>query len=99
MIDIVETGAFARWLDELRDRQAQLRIVARLARFARGNLGDVKALGGGLRELRITYGPGYRIYFAQQGDRIVVILAGGDKSSQSADIRRARQLLEDWTRS
>ena len=97
MIEIVETGVFKRWLDDLRDEQARQRIVARLARLRRGNFGDAKSLGGQLRELRLTYGPGYRIYFVQQGQRVVILLAGGTKSSQSPDIVRARQLLEAWS--
>jgi putative addiction module killer protein len=73
-----------------------LRIYARIDRLAVGNLGDVKPVGQGVSELRVNYGPGYRIYFAQKGRTLVVLLCGGDKGSQSADIARAKSLAEEW---
>ncbi len=92
---IVRTGAFIRWLDALRDRKGQTIIARRLERVAGGNLGDVKALGRGLHELRVAYGPGYRIYFTFEDDVIVVLLTGGDKSSQKRDIAAAYDMMED----
>lgn len=92
MLSIRTTATFDRWLAALRDSTARLRIQIRIDRFLNGNPGDVKALGGGLSEMRIDHGPGYRVYFQQRGPVIVVLLCGGDKSSQSADIERARRL-------
>jgi putative addiction module killer protein len=91
---IERSESFVRWLDGLRDRRAQTIIAARIARVGLGNLGDVKGLGGGLMELRIAFGPGYRVYFAIRGETVVVLLSGGDKDSQSRDIAKARALLE-----
>ncbi len=96
VIELIKTGEFDKWLRSLRDRNAVVRIAARLDRMAVGNAGDVKALGGGLSELRIDYGPGYRVYFMQRGPIIVVLLCGGDKSTQDKDIKRAKKLAEDW---
>ena len=90
---IVRTKMFGDWLSHLRDRFAQTVIVARIERVASGNLGDVKGLGGGLSELRISYGPGYRIYFTIEGGEVIILLAGGDKASQQRDIAKARTLL------
>jgi putative addiction module killer protein len=89
--------AFDKWFDGLRDRDAKLRISKRLARIERtGDLGDSRALGGGLSELRFDFGPGYRIYFIEDGDIIIILLGGGDKSSQSRDIEKARAaIVED----
>ena len=83
---------YAQWLDKLRDRQAKARIAIRIRRLSLGNPGDVRPVGGGVSELRIDYGPGYRVYFLKQGAALVVLLAGGDKSSQADDIRKARNL-------
>jgi putative addiction module killer protein len=98
MIQIRKTEVFAAWLDGLRDIQARARIQARIERLAMGNPGDVEPVGEGVSELRIHYGPGYRVYFIQQGRELVILLAGGDKSTQSQDIkaalRLARQLAE-----
>lgn len=80
---------FDAWLGSLRDRVARKRVVARLARLANGNAGDVGPIGAGVSELRIDHGPGYRVYFVQRGPLLIVVLGGGDKSSQSADIARA----------
>jgi putative addiction module killer protein len=92
---IVRTEAFIRWFDALRDRKGQTIIARRIERVAGGNLGDVKSLGGGLHELRIAFGPGYRIYFAYEGDVLVVLLTGGDKGSQKRDIAAAREMIEE----
>lgn len=83
------------WLDRL-DVSARARIQVRVLRFEAGNLGDHKSLGGGLWEARVMYGPGYRIYFARRGTAVILLLAGGDKSSQARDIRKARQHLADF---
>ncbi|PSN15891.1 addiction module killer protein [filamentous cyanobacterium CCT1] len=87
---------FEAWLDNLRDRQARARIKKRLDRVELGNLGDAKPLGEGVSELRVDYGPGYRIYFAQVGIAIIVLLCGGDKSSQRQDILKAKQYWIDF---
>ncbi len=86
------TEAFDAWFEGLRDRQARARIDARLRRVELGNFGDVKPVGEGVSELRIDYGPGYRVYLAQRGIEIVVLLAGGDKSTQAKDIKLALKL-------
>ena len=95
MIDIRKTDVFARWLDDLSDLRARARIQARIERLAAGNPGDVKAAGEGVSELRIDYGPGYRVYFKRRGRRLIILLAGGDKSSQSRDIKKAQRLARD----
>jgi putative addiction module killer protein len=87
---------FARWLEGLADVQAQARIQARLARLALGNPGDAKALGAGISELRIDWGPGYRVYFARIGSAILLLLCGGDKITQREDIERAKTYLKDY---
>jgi len=88
-----QTETFARWLRNLRDRKAQTIIAARIARVLLGNFGDTKMLGDGLCELRIAFGPGYRLYYTIEDGTIVILLAGGDKSSQSRDIAAARAML------
>ncbi|HEX4113749.1 MAG TPA: type II toxin-antitoxin system RelE/ParE family toxin [Stellaceae bacterium] len=88
-IEIRETDVFASWLERLRDRQARTRILVRLGRLAAGNPGDVRPVGGGVSEIRVDYGPGYRVYFARRGELIVVLLCGGDKRTQSRDIAQA----------
>lgn len=92
MIEIRETDEYSGWFESLRDLNAQLRIGVRIRRVSLGNFGDTKSVGDGVSELRIPYGPGYRVYFVRRGDTVVVLLAGGDKSSQKRDIARARQL-------
>lgn len=94
MLTVHLTSAFAAWLDDLRDRKAQLRIAARLRQAEAGNLGDWKPVGTGVAEMRVNFGPGYRLYFARKGSLVVVMLAGGDKSSQAADIRRAQRIFK-----
>lgn len=95
MVTVRVTEEFQDWLDNLRDRRAQVRIAARVRALELGSLGDWKSLGRGLSELRVHFGPGYRLYFGRRSNVLIVILADGDKSSQASDIRRARQLLED----
>ena len=92
MIEVRQTATFASWHAALRDRRAAAKITARLERVAFGNLGDVQPIGGGLSELRIHHGPGYRIYLSSQGEVLIVILCGGDKRTQAADIARAKAL-------
>ncbi len=91
-IQILETDEYQRWFEGLRDLGAQMRIAARLRRVTLGNLGDHRSLGQGVYELRIDYGPGYRLYYTRHGGTLMILLAGGDKSSQSRDIERAREL-------
>lgn len=90
-----ETAAFSRWFKNLRDQQARAAIALRLRHLASGYLGDVRSVGGGVFELRWHLGPGYRVYFCHRGDRIVLLLAGGDKSTQTRDIGRAQQLAKE----
>ncbi|WP_130864553.1 type II toxin-antitoxin system RelE/ParE family toxin [Acidipropionibacterium timonense] len=96
MIEVLTTQEFDRWLRRLKDRQGRLRILSRLDRLATGNLGDIKPVGDGVLELRLTFGPGYRIYLTKRDGQIVLLLCGGDRSSQAADIVRARQLAARW---
>lgn len=95
MIEIRKTEVFARWLDNLRDIQARARVQARIERLAAGNPGDVKPVGEGVSELRIDYGPGYRVYFRKRGRELIILLAGGDKSSQASDIKTALRLARN----
>lgn len=95
-VRVLQTDEYARWFAALRDQRARARIDVRVRRLSLGNAGDAKALGGGISELRIDYGPGYRLYFTQAGDRLVLLLTGGDKSRQSADIATARSLAAMW---
>ena len=85
---------FGRWLSALRDLKGKVKIIARLERAEQGNFGDVKPLGGGLHEMRVHYGPGYRIYYTQRGEIVYLLLVGGDKSSQAKDIAKARAMME-----
>lgn len=95
MIEVRQTDVFAAWLGGLRDRRAQIIIARRLDRLANGNFGDVEPVGEGVSELRIHYGPGYRLYLGRQGEQVVVLLCGGDKSDQSRDIRRAKEMARE----
>ncbi len=95
MFTVQLTPAFQSWLDGLRDVRAQVSIARRIDRISVGNFGDVKPVGEGVSELRVDVGPGYRVYFVQRGGHWVVLLAGGDKSSQSRDIARAQQLAKE----
>ena len=95
MLQIRKTETFARWLDGLRDIRARARVQIRIERLAAGNAGDVEPVGEGVSELRIDYGPGYRVYFKKHGREVVILLAGGDKRTQSADIKTALRLARD----
>lgn len=95
MIEIRKTDLFAKWLDNLRDVHAKARILVRIERLASGNAGDVKPVGEGISEMRINYGPGYRVYFTKRGGEVIILLAGGDKSSQSGDIKTAFRLVRN----
>jgi putative addiction module killer protein len=92
VLEIRKTEIFVRWLDGLRDIRARARVQARIERLAGGNPGDVQPVGEGVSEMRIDYGPGYRVYFKRVGREIVILLAGGDKRTQSADIKSALRL-------
>jgi putative addiction module killer protein len=95
VIDIRQTDEFTKWMTNLKDRAAKARIDARIRRIKLGNFGDVKPVGEGVGEARISCGPGYRLYFIQRGDTVVVLLCGGDKSTQSADIAKAKKLRKE----
>ena len=95
MLEIRKTEIFAKWLDGLNDIRARARIQVRIERLAAGNPGDVKAVGEGVSELRIDYGPGYRVYYRKRGQNVVILLAGGEKSTQSKDIKTALRLAKN----
>lgn len=95
MVEIRKTKIFAQWLDSLRDIRARARIQARIERLAMGNAGDVKPVGEGVSELRIDQGPGYRVYFKKRGRELIVLLAGGDKTTQASDIKTALRLARN----
>lgn len=95
MAQIIETHEFADWIDSLTDLRAQARIQTRIDRLMNGNPGDVKPVGEGVSELRIDYGPGYRIYYCLQGEIIIILLAGGTKSTQTKDIQTALELARN----
>lgn len=95
MLEISEIPTYAAWFAGLRDRTARARIDIRIRRLSLGNSGDTRSVGDGVSELRIHYGPGYRIYLTKQGDAVVILLAGGDKSSQDKDIRLAKDLARN----
>jgi putative addiction module killer protein len=97
MIEIRKTEQFARWIDNLRDIRGRARILARIERLAGGNPGDVKRIRGGISEMRIDYGPGYRVYFKKRGQELIILLAGGDKSTQARDIEAALRLARNLT--
>ena len=92
MVEVRQTEVYAQWFNGLRDLRARARIDARIRRLSLGNPGDVRPVGEGVSELRIDYGPGYRVYYAQRGQALVVLLAGGDKATQDRDIRAAIEL-------
>lgn len=94
MIEVRQTDIFANWFKKLRDRKAKARIQARIDRIEIGNFGDVAPVGEGISELRIHYGPGYRVYFIQRGPVVVILLSGGDQGSQNADIKRAKEIAK-----
>ena len=95
MLDVQTTELFDQWLSDLTNRAARARIISRIDRLSRGNAGDVKAVGEGISEMRIDTGPGYRVYYKQTGRTIIIILCGGDKSSQDKDIKKAKQIAAD----
>ncbi len=95
MLEIRKTETYTQWIDNLRDLQARARVQVRVERLAAGNSGDVKAVGEGVSELRIDYGPGYRVYFTKRGREVVILLAGGDKTTQAADIKIALRLARN----
>jgi putative addiction module killer protein len=94
---IVRSAIFDRWLKRLKDASARARILVRITRLAQGDPGDVEPVGQGISELRINYGPGYRVYFKQRGDRLAILLCGGDKSSHAADIALAKSIADQWS--
>jgi putative addiction module killer protein len=97
---VIEGGRipFKQWLDGLRDVSARAKIRVRLDRLRLGNIGDSRSVGGGVFELKVDYGPGYRIYFGQEGKRVILLLLGGDKTSQERDIAQAKKFLNDYKR-
>jgi putative addiction module killer protein len=97
MIELKQTGVFEKWLVRLRDKQARAVIVSRLDRLAYGLAGDVEPVGQGISELRIHVGPGYRVYFQRRGSTIIILLCGGDKSTQVKDIKAAKILAGEWS--
>jgi putative addiction module killer protein len=97
MIELKQTESFRRWRTRLKDIRIRAVIASRLDRLAFGNAGDVKPVGGGISELRIDLGPGYRIYFKKHGSTYVLLLCGGTKSTQAADIKAAKRLADEWS--
>lgn len=92
MLEVRKTAQFTKWFKSLKDRRARARSLARIDRLATGHFGDVAPVGEGVSELRIFYGPGYRVYFIQRSPVVVILLSGGDKSSQSADVAKAKEI-------
>jgi|SRR5699024_9501827 len=99
MVEVLTSATFDHWLRKLKDRRAAARVLIRIDRLVAGNPGDVKPVGQGISELRIRYGPGYRVYFLREGDRLILLLTGGDKSTQKSDIDTAKTIAETWRRS
>jgi len=95
VVEIRKTEKYAQWLDGLPDIRARARIQVRVERLAAGNTGDVKPVGEGVSELRVDYGPGYRVYFTKRGSKLIILLAGGDKSTQATDIKIALRLARN----
>ena len=95
VVGVRKTAAFVKWLDGLRDARAKARILLRLRRLSLGNFGDWKPVGNSVSELRIDYGPGYRVYLTRRGSSVIILLAGGTKKSQSRDIKRAISLAQE----
>jgi putative addiction module killer protein len=94
MVEVFRTATFIKWLKKLKDRIAKFRIAARISRLREGNTGDSVPIGEGVSEMRIHYGPGYRVYFKDTGKHIIILLCGGDKSTQQADIAKAKELAK-----
>lgn len=97
-VTVTGRDSFQEWLDDLMDRQAQARVLTRIGRFLAGNFGDAKSVGGGVMEARIHWGPGYRVYYAITTRRVILLLLGGDKHDQQADIQQAIEYWQDWKR-
>ncbi len=95
-VEVRKTATFDKWLSKMNDLKTVARILVRIDRLARGNAGDARSIGSGLSELRIDYGPGYRVYYLRHGKALVLLLCGGDKSTQSRDIKRAHELASNW---
>jgi putative addiction module killer protein len=98
VLEIVTSNVFDAWLSGLRDRQARVRIIARIERLGLANPGDVKPVGAWIFEMRLNYGPGYRVYYQRHGEVLIVLLAGGEKSTQAADIAKAKEIAAQWVR-
>jgi putative addiction module killer protein len=96
MLTILKSQAFDDWFARLRDRRARARIILRIDRLALGNPGDVKPVGSGVSEMRVDYGPGYRVYYKQRGMAVAALLCGGTKKTQAADIKRAKEIARIW---
>ena len=97
MFEIKQTATYQKWRTRLKDERARALIASRLDRLAFGHAGDVEPVGHGISELRIHYGPGYRIYFQKRGDTMIVLLCGGNKSTQAKDIKAAKRLADEWS--
>jgi putative addiction module killer protein len=95
-MEIVKSATFDRWLHSLKDRRAVARVLVRIDRLVAGDPGDVKPVGDGISELRIDCGPGYRVSYRQEGQRLILLLCGGDKSTQQRDIERAHEIAQEW---
>jgi putative addiction module killer protein len=95
MIEIRQTESYIKWFEKLKDRRARARIAIRIRRVSLGNMGDVKPVGDGISELRIDYGPGYRVYFTQKSNQLIILLAGGDKTTQASDIQKAKKIAHE----
>jgi len=98
MIELKQTETFKKWRKQLKDERLRGLIASRLDRLSFGHAGDVESVGQGISELRIHYGPGYRIYYHKRGDTIIVLLCGGDKSTQTKDIKTAQRLAAEWSK-
>ncbi|WP_295689156.1 type II toxin-antitoxin system RelE/ParE family toxin [uncultured Brevibacterium sp.] len=98
MVEIRRSSTFDRWLSRLKDSRTRARLLVRLQRLSRGIPGDSKSLGGGISELRFDFGPGYRVYYSRHGGQLILLLCGGDKSSQQHDIETARRIAQEWRR-
>jgi len=96
MYEIKSTKFFSKWLPRLKDMRGRIAIARRVERMEHGNFGDVKSVGADISELRITTGPGYRVYFTKKEEKVIILLVGGDKSTQSKDIKKAKELLEEY---
>ena len=96
MIEFKQTETFRKWRTRLKDERARALIASRLDRLAFGNAGDVRPVGQGISELRIDYGPGYRVYLLRRGEEMIILLCGGDKDTQASDIKTAKRLAKEW---